>query len=244
MANDISHYRDFDHTQQWSDDATALALQALMKQCFSGISPADYFRKYFLSDDYFKRALRIFYAPNESGTADTVVGYCLITFKKQRIGRKRVTLLGASAGFLPDYRSGNNTVPFSIRQALGYWVQHPWETIYYADTMLSPAMYRVMAKNMATIYPHPDHTTPPAVIELWRQLNPKPENPQRPFVLKTGRYADYSEDDLKRFKASEKPEIAFYLRENPNFFKGNAIITVIPINARQMLKMALQKIGL
>ena len=135
-------HSDFIQSRHWPDEVTAEAICAVIARCFNGVDPQDYYRKYFLADDCFERRLRLFYHE------DQLAGYCLITFRRYRVNQRPVVALGASAGFLPEYRSGNNTVPFSIRSALGYWLRHPWQRVYFADTMLSPAMYRVMAKNM------------------------------------------------------------------------------------------------
>lgn len=229
--------RDYTQSRHWPGEATAGAIRGVIGRCFSGVDPGDYYRKYFLADDTFERRLRLFYH------GEQLVGYCLITFRRYRIGGRSVVALGASAGFLPDYRSGNNTVPFSIRCALGYWLCHPWQRVYFADTMLSPAMYRVMAKNMATIYPHHRRQPPQDVLALWHHLNPEPADPEKPFVLATSRFAHYSEGDMARFRASDKAEIAYYLSVNPDFQRGDALITVIPIDWRQVLLMGLKKAG-
>lgn len=185
------------------------------------------------------RRLRLFYCGQQ------LVGYCLLTFTRQHLAdksrhSKTVVLMGASAGFLPAYRHGNHTLQFSLQQAIGYKLRHPLQTVYFADTMLSPAMYRVMAKAVGIIYPHPAKATPPDVIKLLQHLQPDSQSPSH--VLYVGRKTDYSTAELQRFAASEKTEIRFYLQTNPGFNEGYALLTVIPVNLWQMLLTGMRRL--
>ena len=217
--------------RSWLDAALSRQLQAVIGSCFSGVDSGDYLNKYFLRDDCFMRRLRLFYAGQQ------LVGYCLLTFRRQTIdGSGPVVLMGASAGFLPDFRHGNHTLRFSLQQAIGYKLRHPWQSVYFADTMLSPAMYRVMAKAVGIIYPHPACTTPGDVRALLQHLQPHSQAPGH--VTYVGRKSDYSAADLQRFATSDKPEIRFYLQTNPGFADGYALLTVIPVSLRQMLRTA------
>lgn len=225
----------------WLDATLSRQLQRIISACFSGIDSAAYLNKYFLRDNCFMRRLRLFYCGQQ------LVGYCLLTFSRQRLAgndasSKQVVLMGASAGFLPDYRHGNHTLQFSLQQAIAYKLRHPLQTVYFADTMLSPAMYRVMAKAVGIIYPHPDKPTPPDVVKLLQHLQPDSQSPSH--VMFVGRKSDYSRADLQRFAASDKAEIRFYLQTNPQFAEGYALLTVIPVSLWQMLLTGLRRLHL
>lgn len=233
--------RQTESNPNWLDAGLSRQLQVIIGTCFSGVDSGAYLNKYFLRDDCFMRRLRLFYC------GEQLVGYCLLTFNRQRLsgknGRgKAVVLMGASAGFLPDYRHGNHTLQFSLQQAISYKLRHPLQTVYFADTMLSPAMYRVMAKAVGIIYPHPDKPTPPDVVKLLQHLQPDSQSPSH--VMFVGRKSDYSSVDLQRFAASDKAEIRFYLRTNPQFAEGYALLTVIPVSLWQMLLTGLRRLHL
>ena len=238
----ITRQRDLQQTAgqgAWLDAALSRQLQAIISSCFSGIDSGAYLNKYFLRDDCFMRRLRLFYS------GEQLVGYCLLTFARHRLagtGRqgKSVVLMGASAGFLPDYRHGNHTLQFSLQQAIHYKLRHPLQTVYFADTMLSPAMYRVMAKAVGIIYPHPDKATPPDVVKLLQHLQPDSQSPGH--VMFVGRKSQYSSTDLQRFAASDKAEIRFYLQTNPQFAEGYALLTVIPVSLWQMLLTGMRRL--
>lgn len=238
----ITHHHDLQQTagqRDWLDVALSRQLQAIISNCFSGIDSGAYLNKYFLRDDCFMRRLRLFYC------GEQLVGYCLLTFARHQVaaaGRrgKTLILMGASAGFLPDYRNGNHTLKFSLQQAIYYKLRHPLQTVYFADTMLSPAMYRVMAKAVGIIYPHPGKATPPDVIQLLQHLQPDSQSPGH--VMYVGRKSDYSRADLQRFAASDKAEIRFYLQTNPQFAEGYALLTVIPVSLWQMLLTGLRRL--
>lgn len=226
----------------WLGATLSRQLQAIIGTCFSGVDSGAYLNKYFLRDNCFMRRLRLFYCDQQ------LVGYCLLTFSRQRLADnsgKQVVLMGASAGFLPDYRHGNHTLQFSLQQAIAYKLRHPLQTVYFADTMLSPAMYRVMAKAVGIIYPHPDQPTPPDVVKLLQLLQHLQPDSQSPsHVMFVGRKSDYSSDDLQRFAASDKAEIRFYLQTNPQFAEGYALLTVIPVSLWQMLLTGLRRLHL
>lgn len=220
----------------WLADTTRSELCRIFSACFAGIQPVDYLHKYFLADDCFERRLRLF---RDHGK---LVGYCLINFRHhQSQGQRAVHLITASAGFLPSHRHGNHTVTFSLQCAVRHLLTHPFTPIYYADTMLSPAMYRVMAKHMAEIYPAPDRTPPLPIQHLIRDLVPQAAPDGLSHVLYTGRKSDYSADDLQRFQGSDKPEIRFYLRTNPQFNEGYALLTIIPVTFKQLWQSALKR---
>ncbi|MDK2124323.1 hypothetical protein [Parachitinimonas caeni] len=218
----------------WLSEPYQQALKAIIDCCFSGIDAAAYLQKYFLADDCFARRLRLFFS------GEKLVGYCLLTFRYQAVqwpGQnqpKPLTLIGASAGFYPEFRHGNQTVQFSIWQTILYKLAHPQQAVYYADTMLSPAMYRVMAKSVAEVYPRRNTPVPPEIKAILRVLQPDQPANACNFVLPVGRRSDYSAEDLARFAASDKEEIRFFCETNPNFAEGNALLAIMPIHLRQI----------
>lgn len=218
----------------WLDQSLREQLQHIIGRCFAGVDSHAYLHKYFLHNNCFMRRLRLFYAGPQ------LVGYCLLTFSRQHLpaSGKQLVLMGASAGFLPAYRHGNHTLRFSLQQAISYKLRHPLQQLYFADTMLSPAMYRVMAKAVGIIYPRANTPTPPDVKALLQHLQPDSQAPGH--VMFVGRKSDYSSADLQRFASSNKPEIRFYLQTNPGFADGYALLTVIPVTLRQMLLTALR----
>src|SRR5690606_7139061 len=99
----------------WLSDHDLTALIRIIASCFSGVDAEAYLDNYFLAVYGFSRRLRLFYADSR------LVGYCLITFRKQGTsGKRTLVLVGASAGFLPAHRHGNHTLRFSMEAAIGY----------------------------------------------------------------------------------------------------------------------------
>jgi hypothetical protein len=60
----------------------------------------------------------------------------------------------------------------------------------------------------------------------------------------TGRASNYSSSELDSFASSDKLEIQYYCRVNPEFSRGVALFVVIPINLAQFLKTALKSVGI
>lgn len=232
----IQDVRQRQNQADWLSETTKAELCRIFSACFAGVKPTDYLHKYFLAEDCFERQLRLF---RDQGQ---LVGYCLINFRHHTTADHRtVHLITASAGFLPTHRHGNHTVTFSLQCAVKHLLKHPLTAIYYADTMLSPAMYRVMAKHMAEIYPSPQRTAPADIQQLVRDLVPQTTDDGLSHVVFTGRKSDYSADDLQRFQNSDKPEIRFYLSTNPRFNEGYALLTIIPVTFRQLWQSLFKK---
>lgn len=225
---------DFQQTKNWLKPHHKKDVLALIESCFNGVSADGYFDKYFSSDLYFERKLRLYYSHGEC------VGYCLITFLK----KQKDVLLKASAAFYPKYRKGGNTFSFAITQAFRYWINHPFQSIFYADTMLSPAMYRATAKKAAIAWPSLTSTSPAHLFEKFNAKGNISKKLELRCLKLVDRTTNYSFIDIKRFKESKKPEIAFYCKVNPDFDKGTALFVIIPISLKQFYLTALHTLKL
>ncbi len=229
----ITHTEDASWPNNWLEPAQISQLKAVIAACFAGISSDDYYQKYFANADMFKRELRLFYAN------DKIVGYCLFAYEKLANN----VLARASAGFYPEYRHGSQTLAFTVQQSLKYWLTHPWQRIYFADTMLSPAMYRAIAKRAGITYPslaYPDQGS-----ALFSQFNREGEiSPltKTQCLVSTGRKTQYSDKDIIALKTSDKAEIAFYCKVNPQFTEGKALFVIMPINLSQLVKTVIKNI--
>ncbi len=227
------HTKDLTQTKHWLSGSERDAITEIIKSSFSNIAPEDYLAKYFESSDAFQRRLRLYF------DADKVVGYCLLTFSDV----SNMTVIRASAGFLREYREGGNTFQFSLLESFKCWLRTPWRKIYYADTMLSPAMYRAIAKNTGIIWPHPEHTAPEALFERFNPNGQRSNKVALRCLIPVNRTSNYSASELASFKASEKREIQYYLKLNPEFNQGVALFVIIPIHLKQFLKTALKKLS-
>jgi hypothetical protein len=200
---------------------------ALITASFNGVDGHAYYAKYFLCPDAFDRKLRLYFDQQK------VVGYCLISFT----GTEYHVLLNASAAFYPDYRKGGNTFAFSMQQAFLYWLKNPFKRIFYADTMLSPAMYRAIANKAAIVWPSVDNTAflPQQLFEQFNQHGRKCDLLDARCLLDVGRRTNYTEQEVDTFRTSNKKEIAFFCQVNPDFDKGVALFVIMPITLKQLL---------
>ena len=230
-------------SKKWLDVELKEKLLPLIEDSFAGISGEDYLQKYFFNENAFERKLRMYF------NHEDLVGYCLLTFSKINVNKKNIVCIGASAAFYRKYRHGSNTISFSVNEAVKYWLLHPWLSVCYADTMLSPAMYRAVAKEVAYIYPCPDREIPVNLLALveklkdtfsMRQSDQLAMQIDSPFICFVGRKTNYSQSEIQLFRADKKPEIHYYCQVNPNFDQGNALIAVVPVNLRQMFEMLIK----
>ncbi|WKE66221.1 hypothetical protein PVT67_02950 [Gallaecimonas kandeliae] len=222
--------------KDWLSPGLQAQLVRVIAASFGGVDARAYLTKYFLADGPFARTLRLYFAEG------SCVGYCLLTFTRRELGGKSLVVIGASAAFLPEYRKGGRTLGFSLTRAFGYWLRHPFERLYYADTMLSPAMYRAIVKHTAIAYPSPHSPEPDAATAgLFETFNPDGRispHYKALCLVDTGRFTAYDETALNALKSSAKPEIACYCRLNPDFHSGVALFVIIPVSMKQLLRSA------
>ncbi|BBN83544.1 hypothetical protein PA25_35290 [Pseudoalteromonas sp. A25] len=217
---------DLSQTKQWLSDAQRCEISHIIQSSFAKVAPQEYLAKYFDNAGPYQRKLRLYYHQEK------LVGYCLITFSDEN----NITVIRASAAFLAQYRQGGNTFVFSLIQSVKAWLKRPWRKHYYADTMLSPAMYRAIAKKTAIIWPHYDNPAPKGLFERFNFAGKVSSANALRCLIGVSRTTNYSEQDLVLLKASKKQEIQYYCRVNPDFDKGTALFVIIPISFVQVAK--------
>lgn len=220
-----SFYTQSSPQQEWLTAELQQQIQSVLAQCFAGQSITHYFAYEFLSAHSQQRRLQCFWHQQQ------LVGFCLITWQRRKIAGRNVHTLGACAAFLPEFRHGNRTLQFSLNQAIKFKLRHPFTPLYYADIMLSPAMYRAMAKAIPLLYPKPTLATPPTVIQLLRHLNPN--HSQDPHLTQSELRGEFSASQMHEFRTSDKADIQYYLARNPNFAAGSGLWVVIPVGLAQ-----------
>lgn len=223
---------DLDQAKKWLNNSDKEALINLVTDNFKNVDPEKYFTETFESNDAFSRKLRVYYHQNK------VVGYCLISFIKN----EQDVLIKASAAFYPQYRQGGNTFAFSLKQAFLFWLSNPRKNIYYAGAMVSPAMYRAIAKKAAIVWPSEGKKTPDALFEQFNASGMISPSFNLRCLMNVGISSNYTEQDLRSFRASTKQEINFYCRVNPNFDQGSALFVIMPITLKQLLLTGLKRL--
>ncbi|MEJ6476017.1 hypothetical protein [Pseudoalteromonas piscicida] len=218
--------RNLTYTAGALEETQLIQLKRVIEASFADVDVEHYFTLYFESGEKVTRRLRLFLSDEK------VVGYCLLTFDDSR---SDFCLVGASAAFLPSFRGKNSTFLFSLTEVLKRYLRYPWRKLLYADTMLSPAMFRAMAKNIAQVYPSDAHQHN-QLVQLYELINPSGRvsiyNGLRCLKV-VGRRTNYSQEEVESFRNSRKNEIAHYCRVNPDFDKGVALVVVIPITLQQ-----------
>ena len=218
--------KDFCQNKQWLSREHKAQLLLLISASFANVDATQYFEKYFICDSAFGRKLRLYLDGSK------IVGYCLLTLHRD----SDAILVKASAAFYPEHRQGGNTFDFSLLVVGKLKLKHPLTPIFYADTMLSPAMYRAMAKNVAIIYP--SATMPKTCEQLFLRFNPDgkfSEFAKRTCVVHAGRTTNYTPQEVNSFRKNTKTEIAYYCLVNPNFDSGYALFVIMPITIKQFL---------
>lgn len=170
---------------------------------------------------------------------DLVGFFALHMFKKQICGKHSI-IFRAQTGLLHNYRRSKANMYFSLFKVIKYRLKYPFRKVYCFITTLSPSMYCVMAKHVVTIYPKYNgkisETEAKSIDELMRQYEFKKDPSGNKWISPVGLTTIASQEEIDFWKNSNDPHIQHYLKLNPDFQKGNGLITLIPFSWSNIIR--------
>lgn len=219
-----------------TDDRQAFAarLNALNTRIFSGVSRADFERTVISPPAAWTRIQLL---RNEAGDW---VGYeALHRYHFVLRGREQI-VFRAQAGILKPYRGQGLSFPFGLRQALRYKLRHPAAPLCLFATLVHPSSYHLLATHCHELYPHPLRPVPPGMKALIHALaerfnEPGPPLADDPEVRQEAWITRDDEDDTAFWQRSAHPDVRFFLRVNPGYGQGHALLTLVPVTWKNLL---------
>lgn len=101
--------------------------------------------------------------------------------------------------------------------------------------MISPAMYRAMAKNTAIIWPHFNQKEPTELFDYFNPDGMSRNDGSLRCLVSVDRASNYNNAELDALRNSDKSEIKYYCEINPDFDRGVALFVIIPVHLRQLI---------
>lgn len=173
------------------------------------------------------------------------VGYCAFHFYKFDTLNEHLGVIRMEAGLLPEYRRGNNHIHlFAFMKAMQCMLSHPNRKIYFLGSLVHPSSYVALTNVSKAVWPtvqRPDATE--AVQSIVNKLSDlfglTPVHADQPNVVNVGwktREAQHAKQD---WLATAKPSAHFYLQQNPDYDLGHGLVTIMPVNMRNMLEVTI-----
>lgn len=176
-----------------------------------------------------------------------LIGYNCIRIVEFVVAGRQVAAWKSRAAVLPDYRGRNRTASFPAIMYRKYRLRHPFRTIYGLIGLLHPSSFKLLADSMPRMHPYPKQRLSgpeQAVFDvLLQQAGYQPVPGRRLFVVAHQVKTIQDELEAKYWRENTHPSVAFFVRENPDYESGAAVMSFFPIDLRLFLGMAWRNLG-
>lgn len=203
-------------------------------QIFDGIDEKK-FAEYVVNSKAIRNRINVF--KDDKGEP---VGYHAIhVFEKQFHGSILFAVFRAESGLFREYRKKSSTLPFFLKEAFRYKLLHPFRKMYFLGTFVHPAIYYLAAKYSHEIYPNRNSETPSDILQfmcaLAEDFGVSVVHENNPLVRKVGWKVRDSREDFEYWLHSDKPDVKFFIKNNPGYPDGHGLLTLAPLTAMNLL---------
>ena len=208
-------------------DDLARRLYAVHERIFTGFG-AEEFRAFVID----RRAESTLIQLYETAAGD-LLGYCAIhRFRRSAAGR-RVIVLRAEAGLLPEYRGRGMTYGFGMIRALIEKLRHPFTPVYYLGNMIHASSFHLFCKYFRRLFPDPSGQTHGDLSEIARELvetfSEPAVTPSDPFVRDSGVSTIESPQEKALNSGRDRADVAFFKARNPGYAQGYGLVLLVPM---------------
>ena len=208
-------------------------LYKLHQQIFDGVDEAD-FTAYVVDSPAQWTRIRLY-----KNTSGEMVGYCAVHRFQKQISNCQCIIFRAEAGILREYRGRSLTLWFALSETAKYRLFHPFRTVYYLGSFVHPAVFYMLSKYLARLYPEIDQPLPPRIqslmLELADAFHLEPVPGEGSLVRQVGWITRESDRDVSFWQQHEHPAVKFYIQSNPGYAKGNGLLTLVPLSFGNIL---------
>ena len=166
-------------------------------------------------------------------TKKEIIGYFAVHRFEKFINDKPLVIFRAEAGLVPEYRHKNADISFWLKEAIKFKILYPSKEVYYLVSPVNPSVYARLAKYIYKVYPKYNSVIPSEVEKLMMRLADEfglemvDEN--NPLIRKVGWITQATDEEKAFWQSSKNPHLRFYINSNPDFDKGNGLLTLVPL---------------
>lgn len=162
-----------------------------------------------------------------------LVGYNAVRQWFDEAGGRPFAIWRTRAAVLKAYRRASITGLFASAMYLKFRLRHPLTPLYTFNTLIHPSSFRLFATHVAEMYPFPETAQSPREREVYERalalFGLDRVDGAAPFVVHDPTVVETSPQEVARWAASEAPCTQFFLKHNPEYGRGRAIATLIPL---------------
>ncbi len=210
-------------------------LYAIQQQIFAGENE-DHFAVTLLRPRARRNRVRVFL-----NTRRQIIGYQgLHLFETRMDNGEPIAVFRAEAGLLRSYRRRHLTLRLAMREFLRYRLFHPWRRAYFFSDFVHPSSYHLACQHCSELYPSQRQETPPEILKLMDELAAyfkfDQRDPERPMVIYDGWQVRDKAAERVYWARSKLPDVRYFLQMNPHYDQGWGLLTLIPLNSRNLLR--------
>lgn len=174
-----------------------------------------------------------------------VVGYCAIHFYKFDNFDERIGVIRMEAGLLPEFRKGNNQIHyFALLKSLEFFIRYQNRKIYFLGSLIHPSSYIALTNLSKHVWPSlvnplPNDRIKSILNRLSNHFDLLPVNASNPYVVGVGWKTRKIENSQYDLSSLTKPSAQFFLQKNPNYQEGDGLITILPVNIKNLLDLTM-----
>lgn len=217
-------------------EALISALYSVHNEVFDGVSREE-FARYVVNSPAQKTRIQLSYGQNGE-----LAGYLAMHAFRPTLRGEECTVIRAEAGLRRAYRGNASTASFAISNLL----QTKWDyrgPLYYLGCLVHPSSYTIFANNAPAVWPAPNVEIPNDLLELMMQLGEEFHlemvDPAKPLVRKVGWVTRDTEAEKQYWQNCDLAGARYYLEQNPGYFQGHGLLTLLPLDGASMAKMIL-----
>jgi CRP-like cAMP-binding protein/uncharacterized protein (DUF2236 family)/bacterioferritin-associated ferredoxin len=166
-----------------------------------------------------------------------VVGYFALHQFRRSVRGQPVLILRAEMGSLREYRGQANNLQFGVREIGRIVASNRGMPMYLLGCLVHPSSYYYLAKYAVRMWPHhaqrPDADLLGLMCELGDSFGLEPVGDD-PLVRKVGWRTRDSAAERAFWQRYDKPDVRFYVEQNPGYVEGNGLLTLVPLTPGQI----------
>lgn len=213
-------------------------LYKLCQQIFDHV-PIKEFKYYVTDSQADKTYLRLYYNSDQE-----LVGFFALHVFDLKEEKRKTLVFRAQAGLIQEYRRSRINMYFSLFIILRYRIAHPFSKIYCFLAILSPSMYGVIAKYLKHCTPRYDSKATDhekkLIARLKKKFNFEKEGSTEFWISPNNWISRSSDNETSFWQNSTNPHIQFYLRNNPEYYKGSGLMTLVPFSWKNIIFSSLK----
>jgi len=144
----------------------------------------------------------------------------------------------------PAYRKMGVTVYFAVLLYIWFRLRRPRVPIYTLNTMIHPSSFKLFSSRVPSLYPFPKTTLTPQERLIYEasfqhlgfeQIQGQPDFFAREVII-----TRMDEAERRHWAGSGDPGVRFFLKHNPEYFTGHAILAFNAVNLRVVVTITVK----